>query len=159
MSAFTVAVNPDGQLDAFPFERAETGQREGDHIGPGPQIDDVIPALVSVTTLRDLFNQGRTGGFHRDAGQHSPRGVLDDARDPARRRLLRRRVPVERAGRTRCCSRLPPPRLCVPTAPWIGIPYRSVIIPDDEMVSIRTRTLQPSAKLPPHAPLPRTSAV
>ena len=61
---------PSGQLDAFPLQDAETAQREGDDIGARPQIDDVVPALVVGHDTADLFDQGRTGGFHRDARQH-----------------------------------------------------------------------------------------
>ncbi len=63
---------PRRQLDAVPLEGAKAGEREGNSIRAGPQIDDVVPALVVGDDAADLFDQGRTGGFHRDAGQHSP---------------------------------------------------------------------------------------
>src|SRR5262249_18505519 len=31
-----------GQLDAFPLDRAEAGQREGDAVRPGQQVDDAV---------------------------------------------------------------------------------------------------------------------
>ena len=83
-SALTVAVKRRRQLDALALDRVEAGQRKRDavvarHAGrrslycPSP----------SVTTVRDLFDQGGAGGFHGDAGQHGARRVPDDAGDAA----------------------------------------------------------------------------
>ena len=40
-SAFTLAANDTGNLDALPFDGAEAGQRERDRVGAGPQVDDL----------------------------------------------------------------------------------------------------------------------
>ena len=70
-----------GQLDAFALHRAETGQRERDGIGAGPQIDDSILAGVVADDGANFFDERGAGGFHRDAGHHGARRVLDDPGD------------------------------------------------------------------------------
>ena len=77
---------PRGQHDALAPEGIEAGQTEGDHIGAGPQIDDVVPALAVGDDRADLLDQRRTGGSTVTPGS-TARRVLDHAGDAAR--LLR----------------------------------------------------------------------
>ena len=70
-----------GQLDALALEGAESRQREGDRVGPGPQIlDPILPGPVA--DRRSYFlDQCRAGGLDVDAGEDGPGRVLHRARD------------------------------------------------------------------------------
>ena len=89
ISALTVAVKPGRELDALPPEDAEPGEREGDGVGAGPQVDDVVAALAVARDGADLFDERGAGGFDRHPGQDSAGRVFDDSGDAAG--LLRRR--------------------------------------------------------------------
>ena len=75
------------QLDAVPLDRTETGDGERDDVRARPQIDDVVPPLAVGDDDADLFDEHRTGGFHRDPWKHGTRCVSDGPRDAAGRLL------------------------------------------------------------------------
>src|SRR5262249_35491397 len=59
--------------------------------GAWPQVHDrVAPVAVGHHAAR-FFDEDRTRGFDRDAGEHGARGVLHDACDGALRRRDRRK--------------------------------------------------------------------
>ena len=80
---------PRGQCDPVSLERVEARQTEGHHVRAGAQADDVEAPLAVRHDGADLFDQGRTGGFHRHARQHPARRISDHSGDAAR--LLRPR--------------------------------------------------------------------
>ena len=72
-----------GQLDSFPDDRAEAGEKETDRIGPWPQVDDVIAALPIGDRNSLLLDQGWARGCYGDAGQHAARIVPHFTRNAA----------------------------------------------------------------------------
>ena len=54
MSAFTVAVKPDVSSMPITLETVEAGERKGDRVGAGPQIDNVETALAVGDDVRTL---------------------------------------------------------------------------------------------------------
>ena len=97
MSAFTVAVNPPVSSMPSRLTVLKPGEREGDDVRAGPQVDDVVPALAVRHDGSHFLDQRRTGGFHGDARQHGAGRVSDHAGDAAG--LLRRtnRCPCDQA--------------------------------------------------------------
>ena len=86
---------PCRQLNPFPLERTEAGKDERDRIGPRPQVDNLVVALVVRDDGANLFNQRWAGRFYRDPGQHAARRVSHRSPDGARRRGLRPRGAVK----------------------------------------------------------------
>jgi hypothetical protein len=62
----------------LPLHDRESGQREGERINAGPEIDDAVAAGTVGDGGPRLLDQDRTSRLDRDAGQHGARGVLDD---------------------------------------------------------------------------------
>ena len=69
------------ERDALALDGVESGQREGDHVGAGAKVDELV-ATVGVGDGRpDFFNQHGTGGFDSNPGHHGTRGVFRAAGD------------------------------------------------------------------------------
>src|SRR5262245_5801515 len=58
------------ELDAFPPEGIEPGERERDSVSAWTKIDDVVPALGVADDRAHLFDEDRTGRFNRDSGEY-----------------------------------------------------------------------------------------
>jgi hypothetical protein len=71
------------QLDPFSLDRRKPGKREGDHIGPGPQVDDLVLPLGVGRHRPHALDQRRAARFHGDARHHGASRVLHHAGDPA----------------------------------------------------------------------------
>ena len=70
-----------GQLDPFALDGAESGQRERDRVGAGPQVDDAVLAGAVGDGGTDFFDQRVARRFDGHARQHGAGRVLDDAGD------------------------------------------------------------------------------
>src|SRR5204863_266143 len=93
-----------GQLEPVTSEGVEPGQREGDRVDAGPQIENaVLPAAVGDGRAYFL-DQHRARGFDSDARQDSAGAVLDYARNRrldvplTRRRRSETKVPGDQIG-------------------------------------------------------------
>ena len=73
------------QHDAIPAKRVEAGQCECHGEGAGTQIDDSVHAALVSDDAADLFDENRTGGFDRHAGQDCARCVPHHPRNTALR--------------------------------------------------------------------------
>ena len=92
ISALTVAVKFDGQVDPLPDDGREAAQREGHRVGALPQIDDRIEPLRVGDDRPHLFDQRGAGCLDRDAWHHRARGISHLSGDRAlRRRRMRQR--------------------------------------------------------------------
>src|SRR6185436_13822678 len=64
---------------------------EGDRVGAGPQVGDLVVALFVGDRGADFLDQRRTGRLNGDAGQHGAGGIPGHAGNRARRGGLRPR--------------------------------------------------------------------
>jgi hypothetical protein len=69
------------QDDAVAPDGLEPGQREGDAIGPGRQIDNAVVARGIGHRGAGLLDERRAGRFHGDARQHGAARVLHGSGD------------------------------------------------------------------------------
>ena len=70
-------------LDPVALDGAESGEREGDGVGPRPEIDDRVTALTVGHRGADLLDECRTGRFNGDPGHDASRRVGDKPGDGA----------------------------------------------------------------------------
>ncbi len=69
-SAFTVAVNAAERRMPSRFTGLEAGEREGHRVVAGPQIDDLVRPLLSVTVRARALDEHGARRLHRHARQH-----------------------------------------------------------------------------------------
>ena len=77
-----------GDIDAFAAHGSESLQREGDHVGAGPEIDDPVAPLAVGDDGARPFDERRARGLHRHAGEHRATFVTHNTRDGAARGVL-----------------------------------------------------------------------
>ena len=79
-----------GQLDAVALEGVEAGNREGDRVGPRPQVDDLVLSAAVGDDAADLLDQRGARGFDSHARQHRSGRVAGDTFDGRLRERGRR---------------------------------------------------------------------
>ena len=67
------------QQQVFALHGAESGQRERDRVGAGPQIDDAVLAAPIGDGGADFLDEHRARGFDGDARQHRAGRVFHDS--------------------------------------------------------------------------------
>ena len=90
-SAFTVATNSPRSSTFSRLTTLKPGQRERHQIRARAQIDNPVLAGVVGDDRTDFFDQGRTGGLHRDAWQDGAGRVVDHAGNGGLRCCCRRK--------------------------------------------------------------------
>ena len=95
-----------GELQLVANDGGEAGQREGQRVGAGKQVDDRVATRAVGERGAGTFDQHRTGGLDGNAGQHAA-GVVGHLSGESAAGLGRRRTGRERQYRQREDNRTP----------------------------------------------------